>query len=98
LGAGDPYGACAVACRAKAVFKPGNHGSTFGGNPLAMTAVRTTIDVIKEDELMQNAERVGAVIRNGLAEACGGSGVTEVRGMGLMIGVELDRPCCDLVR
>ena len=98
LGSGIPVGACVVGGRAKGVFKPGNHGSTFGGNPLAMTAVRTTIDVIKEDGLMQNAERVGAVIRNGLAEACGGSGVTEVRGMGLMIGVELDRACGDLVR
>ena len=98
LGSGIPVGACVVGGRAKGVFKPGNHGSTFGGNPLAMTAVRTTIDVIKEDGLMQNAERVGAVIRNGLAEACGGPGVTEVRGMGLMIGVELDRACGDLVR
>jgi len=98
LGSGVPVGACVVGGRAKGVFKPGNHGSTFGGNPLAMTAVRTTIDTIKEEGLLANAERVGAVIRNGLAAAIGGAGVTEVRGMGLMIGVELDRPCGDLVR
>ena len=98
LGSGVPVGACVVGGRAKGVFKPGNHGSTFGGNPLAMTAVRTTIDTIKEEGLLANAERVGAVIRNGLAAAIGGAGVTEVRGMGLMIGVELDRPCGELVR
>jgi len=98
LGSGVPVGACVVGGLAKGVFKPGNHGSTFGGNPLAMTAVRTTIDTIKEEGLLANAERVGAVIRNGLAAAIGGAGVTEVRGMGLMIGVELDRPCGDLVR
>jgi len=98
LGSGIPVGACVVGGRAKGVFKPGNHGSTFGGNPLAMTAVRATIDTIKEEGLLANAERVGAVIRNGLAAAIGGAGVTEVRGMGLMIGVELDRPCGDLVR
>jgi acetylornithine/N-succinyldiaminopimelate aminotransferase len=98
LGSGVPVGACVVGGRAKGVFKPGNHGSTFGGNPLAMTAVRTTIDTIKEEGLLANAERVGAVIRNGLAAAIGGAGVTEVRGMGLMIGVEFDRPCGDLVR
>src|SRR3982750_1883211 len=68
LGSGVPVGACVVGGRAKALFKPGNHGSTSGGNPLAMTAVATTIDVIKEEGLLANAERVGAAIRNGLAE------------------------------
>jgi acetylornithine/N-succinyldiaminopimelate aminotransferase len=98
LGSGVPVGACVVGGRARGVFKPGNHGSTFGGNPLAMTAVRTTIDTIKEEGLLGNAERVGNVIRQALADACSGPGVTEVRGMGLMLGVELDRPCGDLVR
>jgi acetylornithine/N-succinyldiaminopimelate aminotransferase len=88
-----------VGGRAKAVFKPGNHGSTFGGNPLAMTAVRTTIDTIKEEGLLANAERIGATIRGGLADTLGqGTGITDVRGMGAMIGVELDRPCGELVR
>jgi acetylornithine/N-succinyldiaminopimelate aminotransferase len=99
LGSGIAVGACAVGGRAKGVLKPGNHGSTFGGNPLAMTAVRTTIDTMKEDGLLANAERVGAVIRHGLSEALGGvKGVREVRGMGMMIGVELEDACGDLVK
>ena len=95
LGSGIPVGACVVGGRAKGVFKPGNHGSTFGGNPLAMTAVRTTIDTIKEEGLLANAVRVGDVIRNSLPRA---EGVVEVRGMGLMIGIELARPCGELVK
>ena len=99
LGSGVPVGACVVGGRAKGVFKPGNHGSTFGGNPLAMTAVRATIDTMKEEGLLANAERVGGVIRAGLNEAFGGAGgVKEIRGMGMMLGVELDRPCLELVR
>src|SRR5438067_5667900 len=99
LGSGVPVGACVVGGRARGVFKPGNHGSTFGGNPLAMTAVRTTIDTMKEEGLLANAERIGATIRGGLADAVGsGTGITELRGMGAMIGVELDRPCGELVR
>jgi len=99
LGSGVPVGACVVGGRAKGVFKPGNHGSTFGGNPLAMTAVRATIDTVKEDGLLANAERVGGVIRAGLTQAFGAaSGVNEIRGMGLMFGIELDRPCGELVR
>jgi acetylornithine aminotransferase len=95
LGSGVPVGACVVGGRAKGVFKPGNHGSTFGGNPLAMTAVATTIDVIKEEGLLANAARVGALIRDGVSSM---DGVTEVRGMGLMIGIELARPCAELVK
>ena len=95
LGSGVPVGACVVGGRAKGVFKPGNHGSTFGGNPLAMTAVVATIDIIKEEGLLANAARVGEVIRGGLPRR---DGVVEVRGMGLMIGVELARPCGELVR
>jgi acetylornithine aminotransferase len=99
LASGVPVGACVVGGRAKAVFKPGNHGSTFGGNPLAMTAVVTTIDTIKEEGLMANAERVGEVIRSGLSREFGrSSGVTDIRGMGLMIGLELARPCGELVK
>src|ERR1700704_853272 len=95
LGSGVPVGACVVGGRAKGVFKPGNHGSTFGGNPLAMTAVRTTIDTIKEEGLLANALRVGDVIRNSLPRA---DGVVEGPGMGLMIGIELARPCGELVK
>jgi acetylornithine aminotransferase len=90
-----PVGACVVGGRAKGVFKPGNHGSTFGGNPLAMTAVVTTIDTIREEGLLANAARVGEVIRGGLSQI---PGISELRGMGLMIGMELARPCGELVR
>ena len=95
LGSGVPVGACVVGGRAKGVFKPGNHGSTFGGNPLAMTAVRTTIDIMKEENLLANATRIGEVIRGGLPRI---DGVTDIRGMGAMIGVELARPCSELVK
>ena len=95
LASGVPVGACVVGGRAKGVFKPGNHGSTFGGNPLAMTAVVTTIDTIREEGLLANAARVGEVIRGGLSQI---PGISELRGMGLMIGMELARPCGELVR
>jgi acetylornithine aminotransferase len=99
LAGGVPVGACVAGGRAKGLFKPGNHGSTFGGNPLAMTGVITTLDVIREEGLLENAVRVGDAIRAGLAAALAGvPGVVEVRGMGMMIGVELDRPCGDLVK
>jgi len=99
LGSGVAVGACVIGGRAKGVFKPGNHGSTFGGNPLAMTAVRTTIDTMKEENLLQNAERVGGLIQQGLKDQLGGmKGVAEVRGMGMMIGVELEDACGDLVK
>src|SRR6476469_9829976 len=99
LAGGVPVGACVVGNRAKGVFKPGNHGSTFGGNPLAMTAVVTTLDVVKEEGLLANAARVGKVISDALQAALGGAkGVTEVRGMGMMIGVELAEPCGELVK
>jgi acetylornithine aminotransferase len=99
LASGVPLGACVVGRRAKGVFKPGNHGSTFGGNPLAMCGVITTLDTMKEEDLLTNAVRVGNAIRDGLAAALKGvAGVTEVRGMGMMIGVELDRPCGEIVK
>jgi acetylornithine aminotransferase len=98
LGSGVPVGACVTGGRAKGVFKPGNHGSTFGGNPLAMTAVVTTIDTMRDEGLLVNAVRVGDAIREGLGAALAGvAGVAEVRGRGMMIGVELDRPCGELV-
>lgn len=98
LGSGVPIGACMVSGKAAGLFGPGNHGSTFGGNPLACTAALTTIDVIEQDGLMVNAERIGTLIRQLMAEALDGvKGVTQIRGHGLMIGVELDRPCGELV-
>ncbi|MDA1116751.1 MAG: aspartate aminotransferase family protein [Proteobacteria bacterium] len=99
LASGVPVGACVVGNRAKGVFKPGNHGSTFGGNPLAMCGVVTTLDTVKDEGLLENAVKVGDAIRSGLASALGGlAGVTEIRGMGMMIGVELDRPCGEIVK
>jgi acetylornithine/N-succinyldiaminopimelate aminotransferase len=99
LAGGVPVGACVVGNRARGVFKPGNHGSTFGGNPLAMCGVVTTLDTMKDEGLLENALHVGDAIRGGLQAALAGvAGVVEVRGMGLMIGVELDRPCGPLVK
>jgi acetylornithine/N-succinyldiaminopimelate aminotransferase len=98
LGSGVPIGACITAGKAAGLFHPGNHGSTFGGNQLATTAALTTIEVIEEDGLMANAEAIGYLIREGLAQALGDlSGVVDIRGRGLMIGIELDRPCGELV-
>ncbi len=97
LAGGVPVGACVVGGRAKGVFQPGNHGSTFGGNPLAMTGVVATIDAIKEEGLLEIASRVGGLIQQNLKSELG-SAISEIRGMGLMIGVELGQPCGELVR
>jgi len=98
LAGGVPIGACITAGKAAGLFKPGNHGSTFGGNQLATTAALTTIEVVERDHLIANAEAVGRLIREGLAQALSDSaGVVDIRGQGLMIGIELDRPCGELV-
>ncbi|MEI7614237.1 MAG: aspartate aminotransferase family protein [Betaproteobacteria bacterium] len=98
LASGVPVGACLASGKAAALFNPGNHGSTFGGNQLATTAAITTIEVIEKDGLIANAEQIGALIRGELASALTGvAGVVEIRGQGLMIGIELDRPCGELV-
>jgi len=94
LGSGVPVGAFLVGERALGVLQPGNHGSTFGGNPLAMRAAVETLRIIEAEGLMENAASVGARLREGLQRAIGGlRGTRQVRGEGLMIGVELDRPC-----
>jgi len=99
LGSGVPIGACLARGAAAKVFKPGNHGTTFGGGPLVSVAAITTLDVIEKEGLMKNAEAMGRVIVDGLERALAGeAGVKEIRGMGLMIGVELDRPCGDIVK
>ncbi len=98
LGSGVPIGACLTAGKAAGVFKPGNHGSTFGGNPLACTAALTTLEVIEADGLLERARATGEAIRAGLGQALQGvAGVTDIRGDGLMMGIELDRPCGPLV-
>ena len=99
LGSGVPIGACLARGVAAQVFKPGNHGTTFGGGPLVSVAALTTLEVIEKEGLLANATRQGEAIMQGLArELSGVAGVKEIRGRGLMIGVELDRPCGDLVR
>ena len=98
LGGGVPIGACLTSGKATGLFKPGNHGSTFGGNQLATTAALTTIDVMQRDDLVANAAAMGTLIRDGLSEALKDMpGVVAIRGNGLMIGVELDRSCGELV-
>ena len=98
LGSGVPIGACLARGAAAEVFQPGNHGSTFGGNPLACAAALATLDAIESENLLENARVRGEAIRAGLREALAGvHGVVEIRGEGMMIGVELDRPCGELV-
>jgi len=99
LGSGVPIGACLGGGRAKGVFKPGNHGSTFGGGPLACAAALATLGTIETEALLAHAERMGQLVRGSCRDALGGTaGVVDIRGMGLMIGIELDRPCGELVR
>ena len=94
LGSGVPIGAVVCGPRALNVLGPGNHGSTFGGNPLAMRAGIETLRICEEDDLLANAAAVGEALQAGLRhELAGLASVVEVRGAGLMIGIELDRPC-----
>jgi acetylornithine/N-succinyldiaminopimelate aminotransferase len=98
LGSGVPVGAVVAGPRADTVLQSGNHGSTFGGNPLAMRAGVETIRIMEEDELLTNAAAVGAHLKAALQAALGSlPGVKEVRGQGLMLGVELAKPCGALV-
>jgi len=99
LGSGVPVGAIVVGPRAKDVFGPGNHGTTFGGNPLAMRAGVETMRIVAEDRLIDNAAAVGERIKSGLQrEWAGLKGIVEIRGQGLMMGIELDRPCGELLQ
>ncbi len=98
VSSGIPVGAVVAHGAAAEVFKPGNHGTTFGGNPLAMRAGLVTIDVMEEDGLLDHATAMGEVLMGGMRrELAGVPGVREVRGTGLMIGIELDRPCGEVV-
>ncbi len=93
LGSGVPIGAVVCGPRAAGVLKAGNHGTTFGGNPLAMRAGVETLTIMEEDGLLANAEAAGATLRGALAEGLAGEpGLVEIRGQGLMLGIELDRP------
>lgn len=98
LGNGVPIGACLARGKAAAVLQPGNHGSTFGGNPLACSAGIAVVGTLLAEQLMPRAERLGEQLlgqfRESLAQL---PGVVAIRGKGLMLGIELDRPCAELV-
>lgn len=99
LGSGVPIGACVASGQAADVFTYGKHGSTFGGNPLATAAGLATLNIIQEEGILENAEKIGNLIREGFAaEFKDTAGVVTVRNAGMMIGIELDRPCADLVK
>jgi acetylornithine/N-succinyldiaminopimelate aminotransferase len=99
LGSGVPIGACVARGEAADVFQPGNHGSTFGGNPLACTAGLTTLQVMEDDQLLANATHIGGLIVDGFKQALiDVAGVKQIRGVGMMIGIELDRPCGEVVK
>jgi acetylornithine aminotransferase len=98
LGSGVPVGAIVCGPKAANVFGPGNHGTTFGGNPLAMRAGVETIRIMEEDNLLANAATVGAQLSTTLKrELKNVEGFVEVRGHGMMIGIELARPCNELL-
>ncbi len=98
LGSGVPIGAVVAGPKAANIFQPGNHGTTFGGNPLAMRAGVETLRIMEEDRLLQHAEQMGNYLMGRLrAELGSHPGVKEVRGHGLMIGVELTKPCGVLI-
>jgi len=98
LGSGVPIGAVIAGGAASGTFGPGNHGTTFGGGPLACRAGVETLRILEEEGLLANAAAMGRRIREGFAAALAGVAGVTIRGEGLMIGVELDRPCGDLVR
>jgi acetylornithine aminotransferase len=98
LGSGVPIGAVVAGPKAAGIFQPGNHGTTFGGNPLAMRAGVETLRIMEEDGLLENASRVGAYLKNSFQRELGAvPGFKEIRGNGLMIGIDLDRPCGPLM-
>ncbi len=101
LGSGVPIGAVVAGPKAASLFGPGNHGTTFGGNPLAMRAGVETLRIMEEDQLVANAARIGdhlrAALERALADEIRSARVKDIRGQGLMIGIELDRPCGALV-
>lgn len=98
LGNGVPIGACLAKGEAANLFQPGNHGSTFGGNPLASRAALAVIKTLEEENLAQRAEVLGNRLLDGFKQALKGvQGIKEIRGIGLMLGIELDNDAPDLV-
>jgi acetylornithine/N-succinyldiaminopimelate aminotransferase len=98
LGNGIPIGACLARGQAAQVFEPGNHGSTFGGNPLACAAALAVIETLQADNLMERAAQLGTRILEGLQQGLSGNNaVIEIRGKGLLLAVEMAQPCGELV-
>jgi acetylornithine aminotransferase len=98
LGNGVPIGACLARDTAAGLMHPGNHGTTFGGNPLATRAALAVLDAIEQERLVAHAAELGQQLLEGFRQQLAGlPGVKEIRGLGLMIGIELDRPCAELV-
>ncbi|WP_456374932.1 acetylornithine transaminase [Thiolapillus sp.] len=98
LGNGVPIGACLARGKAAELFAPGNHGSTFGGNPLACAAGLAVVEEMKRENLWQRAAEAGEKLHQALATALHDKeGIREIRSAGLMLGIELDRPCGELV-
>lgn len=97
LGNGIPIGACLTSKKALNLFKPGMHGSTFGGNPLACATALTVLEVIERDQLCEQVARLGVMLKEQLIDALGEHpNVRSIRGKGYMLGIELDRPASDL--
>ena len=98
LGNGVPIGACLARGAAAAVFQPGSHGSTFGGNPLACRVALAVLEVLETGKYERRAEQLGERLRDGFKQRLAGvAGVRDIRGMGLMLALELDRPCKELM-
>lgn len=98
LGNGVPVGACLAAGKAKDVFSPGTHGSTFGGNPLATRAGLTVINIMEKENLCDAATDMGQYFINSFEKELGKlDGIVDIRGLGMMIGIELDKDCGELV-
>jgi len=99
LGNGVPIGACLARGKAADVFRPGNHGSTFGGNPLSASAALAVVNTIRDQNLVSRAEHMGHYLLDGFNQHLASlPGVRSIRGRGLMLGIELDRPCAELMR
>ena len=97
LGNGIPIGACLMRNRACDLFKPGNHGSTFGGNPLACATALTVLNVIERDKLCEQVTRNSVILRDKLMNELGDNPhVKSIRGKGYMLGIELDKPANDI--
>lgn len=99
LGNGIPIGACLARGSAAELFQPGHHGSTYGGNPLVSAAALAVIETLEKDQLAERAAQLGTRMLNGLKANLGEqTGIVDIRGCGLMLAIELDQPCAELMQ